>query len=233
MKTHRRLVGASIVLLSAISLGIASIAQMGSTPPGAQGRSPTVNLFGGGTFPGGYLKFAYTITRQGGTTSSTTTTEIRPLPDGTYSVVSTSTETVPLALVNIGLFGVPLFRLGVRAPEALGGTIDLSPLSHIASTAIEPGKSYLLPDGARFQAGEMGTIAGIPVIHGTYTHADFTNVEIDLAFAVDLTIRALLPFPARMVFRYSPTAPSAGDRAFQTFSSVELSEFSYKPREDR
>jgi hypothetical protein len=226
MKRDRWFVGVWVALLLLPTVALVGIAQTGGASPGSPGPgSPQVNLFGGGAFPGGYLRYTYTITRQGGANPSTTTTEITPLPDGTFSVVSTSTETVPLAMVNIGFFGIPLLRLGVRVPEAAGGTIDLSPLANIASATIEPGKNYLLPDGARFKAGEVGTIAGLQVVFGTYTHADFTNVEIELAFPVDLTTRALLPFPAKMVFRFRTdvTAP------FQVFSSVELTEFVYRP----
>lgn len=222
------------VVLTCALLGAAQT----GVPPGdpgmsAQGSRSTVNLFGGGVFPGGYLKYTYTVTRQGAAEPSTTTTEIIPLPDGNYSVVSTSTETVSLAMVNIGFFGIPLPRLGIQVAANTSGTIDLSPLSNIAATEIEPGKNYILPDGGRFRAGEMGTIAGIRVIHGTYTHADYTNVEIDLALAEDLTIRALLPFPAKMVFRYSAAASATGDQPLQMFSSVEISEFIYKPTGDR
>lgn len=201
----------------------------GTPTPTAQGARSVVSLFGGGEFPGGYLKYAYAVTRQGASGSSITTTEITPLADGTYSVVSTSTEAVPLTLVNIGFYGIPLPRLGVHVAQNTSGTIDLSPLSNLAPTAIEPGRNYLLPDGGRFQAGEHGTIAGLEVIHGTYTHADYTNVEIDLAFAVDLDLRALLPFPARMEFRYSTGEAPEGGRSFQMFSLVELSEFTYLP----
>ncbi|MDD3747787.1 MAG: hypothetical protein PHY81_03295 [Candidatus Bipolaricaulis anaerobius] len=223
MKGDRRFGATIVALLLGSTFALVGSAQ--TDEPGV--GQPPVNLFGGGTFPGGYLKYTYTISRQGGIQPSTTTTEITLLPDGTYSVVSTSTETVSLEMVNIGFFGIPLPRLGIHVPEDASGTLDLSPLSTIASAAIEPGKNYLLPDGGRFQAGELGTIAGVQVIHGTYTHADYMNVEIDLAFAVDLAIRGLLPFPAKMVFRYS--AASTDEHPFRMFSSVELSEFVYTP----
>ncbi len=224
MATNLKFAGAWLALV--LMVVVSGTAQTGGSQPAPTDRGP-VSLFGGGAFPGGYLKYTYAVTRQGAARPATTTTEISPLPDGTYSVVSTSTEVVPLALVNIGFFGVPLPRLGVRVAENTSGTIDLSPLSNIASTTIEAGKNYILPDGGRFRAGEMGTIAGIQVVYGTYTHADYTNVEIEIAFPVDLAVRALLPFPAKMVFRYS-TAPM-GDRPFQMFSSVELTEFVYRP----
>lgn len=225
METNLRSAGAWLALALTVAL-VGGTAQTGGSESTPTRREP-VSLFGGGTFPGGYLKYTYAFTRQGAARPATTTTEISPLADGTYSVVSTSTEVVPLALVNIGFSGVPLRLLGVRVAENPSGTIDLSPLSSIASTTIEPGKNYLLPDGGRFRAAEMATIAGIEVVYGTYTHADYTNVEIEIAFPVDLSIRALLPFPAKMVFRYR-TAPAA-DQPLQMFSSIELTEFVYRP----
>jgi hypothetical protein len=132
-------------------------------------------------------------------------------------------------MVRPGFFGVSLPRLGIRVPEAASGTIDTTPLSHIASSVIEPGKNYLLPDGGRFQAGEAGQIAGVDVVYGMYTHADYTNVEIEFAFAVDLDVRNLMPFPALMRFRYTASSAPEDIPAFRTFSSVELIEFVYRP----
>lgn len=220
---------AAALLLSVLSL--APAAQEAEPPPaeGERARPANVQLFGGGEYPGGYLKYSYRVARQGAVTESTTTTEITPLEDGTYRVVSTSNELVPLALVNVGFFGIPLPRLGIRVSENASGTIDMAPLSYISSSEIEPGREYLLPDGARFQAGELGTIAGVDVVYGTYTHADYTNVEIDFAFAVDLEIRSLLPFPAYMALRYSAEAEGAGRGITRTFSLVELAEFVREP----
>jgi hypothetical protein len=132
---------------------------------------------------------------------------------------------LPLDMVSTGFYGIPLPRLGIRVAENSSGTIDMSPLSNIASSVIEPGKNYILPDGGRFQAGTLGTIAGVDVVYGTYTHADYTNVEIQFAFAVDLTVRGLLPFPAMMEFRYS----TAADLPLSTFSLVKLTEYVRRP----
>jgi len=227
MKTARWVKVTGVVLVSVLALGALAIGQTSgsnTTPTqGANGQNerPPVDIFGGGTYPGGYLKYTYTVTRQGATTGATTTTEITPQSDGTYAVVSTSSETLPLDMVHIGFFGIPLMRLGIRVPENTNGTIDLSPLENIASTAIEPNKDYILPDGGDFKAGSTGTIAGIDIVYGTYTNANFTNVAILLAFPVDLTIRSLLPFPAEMEFRYS----SAPGQDMTTFSSIKLTEF--------
>jgi hypothetical protein len=212
-----------LVLVAAPALGVLCLGQTGG---GNEGQRPAqVDLFGGGDYPGGYLKYTYTVAREGTSRSSTTSTEIAPQADGTYAVVSTSTETLPLDMVRIGFFGIPLLQLGIHVAENSSGTIDLSPLSNISSTALEPGKDYLLPDGGDFQAGSAGTIAGVDVVYGTYTNANYTNVEIQLAFAVDLTIRSLLPFPAMMEFRYS----SATDAPLTTFSLVKLTEFVRRP----
>jgi hypothetical protein len=227
MKKRMRFLTIGMVLASILVVGVNTLAQTeGSAAQGDRTRPVTsVMLFGGGDYTGGYLKYTYTISREGANRSSTTTTEITPLDDGTYTVVSTSSETLPLAMVETGFYGIPLPRLGIHVAENSSGTIDMSPLSNISSSAIEPGKNYILPDGGRFQAGAVGTIAGVDVVYGTYTHADYSNVEIQFAFAVDLTVRALLPFPAMMEFRYS----SAADQPLSTFSLVKLTEYVRRP----
>ncbi len=227
MKKMMRFLMIGMVLVSILVVGVNGLAQTdGSAAQGDRTR-PTTNvmLFGGGDFTGGYLKYTYTISREGANRMSTTTTEITPQADGTYTVVSTSSETLPLNMVRTGFFGIALPRLGIHVVENSSGTMDMSPLDSISSSAIEPGKNYILPDGGRFQAGAVGTIAGVDVVYGTYTHADYTNVEIQLAFAVDLAVRSLLPFPAMMEFRYS----SAADQPLSTFSLVKLTEYARRP----
>jgi len=221
------MVGLTLAALMACAVpGLAQTAAPGETRDENAGpRDMVAGLFGGGSYSGGYLKYTYSISREGANGSSTPTPEITPLADGTYTVVSTSSETLPLSMVRTGFYGIPLPRLGIRVQENTSGTIDLTPLSNITSSAIEPGKNYILPDGGRFQAGATGTIAGVDVVYGTYTQADYTNVEIQLAFAVDLTIRSLLPFPALMEFRYS----SAADQPLSTFSLVKLTEYVRRP----
>jgi hypothetical protein len=171
MNRNLRLTVIAVALLMTLGWTVAgqtTDAGQATSGSGSTGQGD-VSLFGGGDFPGGYLKYTYSITRQGSDLASTTSTEITPRTDGNYSVVSTSTETEPLDMVHVGFFGVALPRLGIHVEENTSGTIDLSPLSTISSSEIEPGKSYLLPDGGRFDAGDLGTIAGIQVVYGTYT----------------------------------------------------------------
>ncbi len=218
---------AGAMLLTMLVLGMSCLAQTttGDQPPAGTQGAREIDLFGGGAYSGGYLKYAYSVSREGANRNSTTSTEITPQADGTYAVVSTSSEMLPLDMVRTGFFGIPIMRLGIHVTENNSGTIDLSPLSNISSSAIEPGKDYLLPDGGDFKAGSLGTIAGIDVVYGTYTNANYTNVAILLAFPVDLTIRSLLPFPAEMEFRYS----AATDQPLSTFSLVKLTEFVRRP----
>jgi len=229
MKKNARTLAIVLIVLASAALTLPGLAQSTTEEdrPRGEARVAFSSAFGRADYAGGYLKYTYSITREGAQgRASTTTTEITPQADGTYSIASSSTEIVPLAMVHIGFFGISLPMLGVRAMDTReGGTIDLSPLSNITGAAIESGKNYLLPDGGRFQAGSTGTIAGVSVVYGTYTHADYTNVEIQLAFATDLTIRGLMPFPALMEFRYS----SATDQPLETFSLVKLTEFVYRP----
>lgn len=185
----RRLMGGLLII--GLALGFATEGWAQSTT-----RPTPVDLFGGGVYQGGYLKYSYKVSREGVSGYSITTTEIIPQEDGMYRVESSSIEVVSGSRVSIGFFGISLLGLGFRIPMSTGGTVDLAPLSALANTVIEPGREYVLPDGAFLAAGESGEVAGLSVVHATYTHADFSNVRVHLAFPVDLQIRNLLPlFP--------------------------------------
>ena len=193
------------------------------TPGGGGGRRPA--MFSPTEFPGGHLKYTYTVQREGVTLSASTTTEVIPQGDGTYTIINHSEETVPEMRVHVGFFGISLRALGVFIAEDSEGVVDLSPLAAIEEEVLEPNRAYLLPDGGRFQTGDVGTLAGVDVLHGVYTHADFANVEIEMAIATDLAIRNILPFPPRMALRYRPDATVDEAAQFTEFSSVELTEF--------
>ncbi len=239
MKNNRLLRLAAILLLLGaltsvwVSEGIAQTQPPSGTHQGNE-RTTEIDLFGGSAYPGGYLKYAYTVSREGVDGVSTTTTEIVPEADGMYRIESSSTNTVPLAGVNIGFFGIPLRGLGFGIPTSSGGTVNLSPLSAIDDEILVPQREYILPDGGFLIVGEEGAIAGLDVIYATYTHADFANVQINLAMPVDLGIRNLLPiFPFLELEYASDSLPEEnadeGYRQMRSFSQIELIEFIYEP----
>lgn len=203
------------------------------TPPEGDRESTQVNLFGGNTFTGGYLKYSYKVSREGVDTYSITTTEIIPEGDGMYRIENSSTDIVPQDAVSIAFYGISLRGLGFRIPDTQGGTVDLSPLEAVDNEILEPGREYILPDGGFLVVGEESVIGGLDVIYATYTHADFSNVRINLAMPVDLAIRNLLPiFPYLELEYETDTLPEEGAAddftRMRSFSQIELIEFIYE-----
>lgn len=197
-------------------------------------RTSQVDLFGGSEYTGGYLKYSYRVSREGVEGYSITTTEIIPEDNGMYRMESSSTNIVPLDSVTISFFGIALRGLGFRVPTATGGTVDLSPLTAIENETLEPNREYVLPDGGFLVAGDAGNIAGLDVVYATYTHADFTNVRVNLALPTDLAIRNLLPlFPFLQLEYESDELPEEGAshdfQMMRSFSKTELIEFIYEP----
>ena len=208
------------------------------TEPGAESqggkRSERVDLFGGIPYEGGHLKYSFKVSREGVDRYSTTTTEIVPQEDGLYRVENSSTNVVGLSGVSIAFFGIPLQGLGFRIPTSSGGTVDLSPLSAVEEEVLEPNTEVVLPDGGYLVVGDAGVIAGLDVVYATYTHADFTNVQINLAMPVDLAIRNLLPLFPYLELEYgTDDLSSEGSeeeiRMMRSFSRIELIEFVYEP----
>ncbi len=218
----------SVVVLQAVAQ------DQTQTSPDEASRPAQIDLFGGSAYTGGHLKYSYNVSREGVEGYSITTTEITPQDDGTYLIQNSSSDIVSLDAVNIGFFGIPLRGLGFRVPTSSGGTIDLSPLSALEDTVLEPNKDYVLPDGGYLVAGDEGTIAGIDVVYATYTQADFTNVEVHLAMPTDLTIRNVLPIFPYLELQYqsdqvSEQGAAEDYRMMHSFSKIELIDFVYEP----
>ena len=235
-RTNLLRIAAALFLASAlVSVAVSEgLAQTGSGDTGSRQAPADVSLFGGNTYEGGHLLYSYQVGREGQDEFSITTTEIIPQDDGTYRIENSSTDVVSLTGVNIAFFGISLRGLGFRIPTTEGGTVDLSPLEALEDEVLEPDREYVLPDGGFLVAGESGTIAGLDVVYATYTHADFTNVQIQLAMPTDLTIRNLLPlFPYLELVYESDQLPEEGAeqdyQQMRSFSKIELIDFIYEP----
>ena len=224
----------ALILIGSL-ISITAIEGLGQdSPPEGNRENMQVDLFGGNTFTGGYLKYSYKVSREGVDTYSITTTEIIPEDNGMYRIENSSTDVVPQDAVSISFYGISLRGLGFRIPDSQGGTVDLSPLEAVDDEILEPGREYILPDGGFLVVGEEGVIGGLDVVYATYTHADFTNVRINLAMPVDLAIRNLLPiFPYLQLEYEDDTLPEEGAaddfRKMRSFSQIELIEFIYEP----
>jgi hypothetical protein len=233
-KNLYRLAVALLMIGAVVSVVVSGNAAQPAEGPGDGERPEQVDLFGDSPYTGGYLKYSYRVSREGVEGYSITTTEIIPQEDGMYQIDNSSTDVVPLDAVNIGFFGIPLRGLGFRIPTSSGGTVDLSPLSAIEEETLEPNSEIVLPDGGYLVVGDAGTVGGLEVVFATYTHADFTNVQINLAMPVDLTIRNLLPLFPLLELEYQSTdlpeeGAEEGYQAMRSFSRIELIEFVYEP----
>jgi hypothetical protein len=231
-RVSRVLLVCGVALLVAATAGLVE-GQTGSEGgAGSQGNaSKSARLFGGAEYPGGHLKYSYRIERAGVAGYATTTTEVIPRGNGLYRIESSSSDVVPQERVAIGLFGIQLRALGIRVPTNTQGTVDLTPLSAIGSDLVQTNSEIVLPDGANLSTQDEGSIAGVQVVFGTYTHADYTNVRIRVAIPVDAAIRNLLPFLPLMELEYQPTSGGSAPTSFQRFGSIELTDFSYQAGE--
>ena len=173
-------------------------------------------------YPGGHLKFTYEATIGDLGSTARTTVEILPQPDGRYEVRTSGDQFVTADHVRIGFFGLGFLGMGLRVRDTDQRGIDLSGLSALDQQTIVPGKTYLLPDGGTFRAGEADQIAGIDVIRGAYTHEDAPLYKVEMAWATSAEVRNLLPSPPYLKLLERKTA----DGTFDTVvTEVRLTEF--------
>jgi hypothetical protein len=166
-----------------------------------------------GDYPGG--KFLYTYRMETGVVglAETTTTEITPAGDGRYDVVTTTrAEAAEREQVPMGLAGFSM--------RWLGG-IDLSGLNVLSQQVLDPGRTYVTPDGGLLVTGDRVTVAGLSGVEGVYTQASAPNVRITVVLADDLVARHLLPLPLRVEIEYSQSSgPGLGEGASATDTYV-------------
>ena len=171
-------------------------------------------IFGLTNYPGGQVKAVYSTTQEGVSNPGSFTFEI--VPEGEdFRVTSTSESTQTLEDLSSGAFGTFLFGLGFRRnPDQ----IDLSPLFALDEREVQPKKKLLLPGGANLETQAAAEMAGLPVVRGIYTHPDFPDQRVLLAFS-DGATRKLLPFPPLLQLQKRQGAE------FVTTTSIELVAF--------
>jgi len=180
-------------------------------------------ILGLGEYPGGTLREVYTITH-GGVDYPPTTYTVEIAPNGDRFDITELIESPgrPADAVGTG-FGTSGAARGVGTQYKEGDEeeIDLSPLAVLEEreVTIEPNQSYLLPDGALLETGELSQIAGVEVIMATYTHPRYPTQRIQLALPVDREIAKLLVYPPLFV----------KEREGEMVRRVELVEFSHTP----
>lgn len=175
----------------------------------------------------GYVRYAYQMESGASGLSELTTTEITPMSDGRYEVVTTIQAISDPSEVRIGFSGASLQWLGLYMSEGSTGRLDISQLSALSDKVLEPNKTYLLPDGALLQMGNRVVVAGLAGIEGVYTKPSAAGVTITVVLADDLRIRQLLPFPLRVSIEY---AASVADVTHTYSGKIELVEYTTAPR---
>jgi hypothetical protein len=171
-------------------------------------------IFGLGEYPGGQLRTVYSITGEDDPSPGSYTLEITP--EGDKFRVRTVFESLEAQEdIDVGVFG---FGFGFRPEER----IDLTPLSALDEREVEPGKSLVLPGGARLQTQEAAEIASVPVVMAVYTHPDFPDQRAIVAIP-GVETRRLLVFPPLV-----QVEREEGD-TFEVITKIELIEFAREP----
>jgi hypothetical protein len=166
----------------------------------------------GGDYPGGHLLYTYRMETGVVGLAETTTTEITPAGDGRYDVVTTMHAEAEREQIPMGLAGFSM--------RWLGG-IDLSGLNALSQQVLDPGRTYVTPDGGLLVTGDRVTVAGLSGVEGVYTQASAPNVRITVVLADDLVARHLLPLPLRVEIEYSQSSgPGLGEGASATDTYV-------------
>ncbi len=183
--------------------------------------SSFAGIFGMGEYPGGTLKAVFRISEPNSNTPGRKyTIKVEPSGDS-YDITETVLSPGRVREDVSTAFGASggASAGGSQYDEGGSPSMDLSPLSTIDDRNIEikPDDRILLPDGGRLVTENVVTIAGLDVVMGTFTHSNYPDQRVRLAFAERET-RDLLLFPA--FFELIEDG--------EVDSKIELVEFSYQ-----
>lgn len=183
--------------------------------------SSFAGIFGMGEYPGGTLKAVFRISEPNSNTPGRKyTIKVEPSGDS-YDITETVLSPGRVREDVSTAFGASggASAGGSQYDEGGSPSMDLSPLSTIDDRNIEikPDDRILLPDGGRLVTENVVTIAGLDVVMGTFTHSNYPDQRVRLAFAERET-RDLLLFPA--FFELIEDG--------EVDSRIELVEFSYQ-----
>lgn len=163
-------------------------------------------------YPGGTSKSVYKITQEKSTYPILLTMEIQPIASDTFTVKTTNEVTGTRTDLERGVLeGLARAQLEVNS-ESLIALRKFLP-------DVQPNTVYVLPNGARFEAGERGKIAGVDVIRGVLTDPKKPNQRAVLA----LTLNKAVPFPPLLQI------DERRGLVFATVFTLELMEFSMRP----
>lgn len=135
-------------------------------------------------YPGGASKSVYKITQEKSSYPIVLVMEIQPISAETFTVKTTNEVTGTRTDLERGVLeGLARAQLEVNS-ESLTALRKFLP-------DVQPNTAYVLPNGARFEAGERDKIAGVDVIRGVLTDPKKPNQRTVLA----LTLNKAVPFP--------------------------------------
>jgi|FaiFalFF_MnMetaG_3_1042247.scaffolds.fasta_scaffold00301_15 hypothetical protein len=163
-------------------------------------------------YPGGTSKSVYRITQEKSNYPILLTMEIQPIAADTFTVKTTNEVTGTRTDLERGVLeGLARAQLEVNS-ESLTALRKFLP-------DIQPNTAYVLPNGARFEAGERDKIAGVDVIRGVLTDPKKPNQRTVLA----LTLNKAVPFPPLLQI------DERRGLLWVTVFTLELLEFSMRP----
>lgn len=163
-------------------------------------------------YPGGTSKSVYKITQEKAAYPILLTMEIQPVSADTLTVKTTNEVTGTRADLERGVLeGLARAQLEVNSES-------LTALRKFLAD-IQPNTVYVLPNGARFEAGERDKIAGVDVIRGVLTDPKKPNQRTLLA----LTLNKAVPFPPLLQI------DERRGLLFVTVFTLELLEFAMRP----
>ncbi len=162
-------------------------------------------------YPGGSSKSVYKITQEKSSYPILLTMEIQPIASDTFTVKTTNEVTGTRTDLERGILeGLARAQLEVNSES-------LTALRKFVAD-IQPHTVYVLPNGARFEAGERDKIAGVDVIRGVLTDPKKPNQRTILA----LTLNKAVPFPPLLQI------DERRGLLFVTVFTLELIEFSMR-----
>lgn len=163
-------------------------------------------------YPGGASKSVYKITQEKSSYPIVLVMEIQPIAAEVFTVRTTNEVTGTRTDLERGVLeGVARAQLEVNS-ESLTALRKFLP-------DVQPNTAYVLPNGARFEAGERDTIAGVDVIRGVLTDPKKPNQRTVLA----LTLNKAVPFPPLL------QVEERRGVLLVTVFTLELTEFSMHP----
>ncbi|MCX8103183.1 MAG: hypothetical protein N3E42_01900 [Candidatus Bipolaricaulota bacterium] len=164
------------------------------------------------SYPGGTSKSVYKITQEKSAYPILLTMEIQPVAPDTFTVKTTNEVTGTRTDLERGVLeGLARAQLEVNSES-------LTALRKFLAD-IQPNTTYILPNGARFEAGERDRIAGVDVIRGVLTDPKKPEQRTLLA----LTLNKAVPFPPLL------RIDERRGLLFVTVFTLELIEFAMRP----